>query len=364
MIILRRKLFRLWMLCSILWLAFGLLLLVDDQRPNIFFLSPPIMLFLAGLGLSWIWERFGEPHWLRLPEHFRRGLLRAYLVIAVPWVAWYGYQIYDFVQGHHYWHWRDISHSFWSLLIVPIGGPVCLLALFWVLSGFRKPVPGTNGALTRDGQSQASGPSPEAEAIYRRLDRLMTDEKAQIDGLPEPFRSEVLSGIDCDEITGATGEFGRDPRNPIPVNGPLGEMIYLSNLRTATSQQIMFHRLGSFAKIDAYETASLDGTAWDVFFLDLYHPRKSRRAPTGYRIAADAEREKLFFGANEFVASFPDQLPNAISNTNERLIGGRMRPRQIREAVEQINFVRPAGHLTRLNSVMAMLEAKADPRGL
>src|SRR5271167_3776003 len=33
---------------------------------------PPIVLFLAGLGLVRIWERFGEAHWLRLPEHLRR----------------------------------------------------------------------------------------------------------------------------------------------------------------------------------------------------------------------------------------------------------------------------------------------------
>jgi hypothetical protein len=203
--------------------------------------------------------------------------------------------------------------------------------------------------------------SPEVEAIFKKLDRLMDDEKAQIDGLPEPFRSEVRSGADCDQIPGAAGEFGRDPQNPIPVNGPLGQMIYLSNLRTATSQKIMFHRLGSFAKIDAYETVSLDGAVWDILLFDLYHPRKSRRAPTGYRIATGAERERLLLGANDFVASFPDQLPDAIANTNERLLGGRMRPRQVREAIERINFMRPADHESRLNSVLAVLRVEARP---
>jgi hypothetical protein len=202
--------------------------------------------------------------------------------------------------------------------------------------------------------------SPEVEAIFKKLDRRMDDEKAQIEGLPEPFRSEVLRGADCDEIAGAIGEFGRDPRNPIPVNGPFGEVIYLSNLRTTSSQQIMFHRLGSVRNVDAYETVSVDGAMWDILFLDLYHPRKSRRAPTGYRIAAAAEGQRLIFGANEFVTDFPNQLQTAIANTNERLLGLRMRP-PVREFIERFSFRRPADHVEELNFFMALLHQKASP---
>src|SRR5262245_39977074 len=158
---------------------------------------------------------------------------------------------------------------------------------------------------------RASRPPPEPEVTFREIDRLMDDETAQIDWLPEPFRSKVLDGAGCDEITRAAGEFGRDPRNPIPVNGPLGEVIYLSNLRLASAQQIMFHCLGSVGKVAAYETVSLDGAVWDILYLDPYHPRKSRRAPIGYRIAQDGEREKLLLGANELVANFPGELPDA-----------------------------------------------------
>src|SRR5258708_7276144 len=42
-----------------------------------------------------------------------------------------------------------------------------------------------------------------------------------------------------------------------------------TNLRTAKSQQIMFHRLGSLGSIDVYETVSLNGAEWDILFLDL-----------------------------------------------------------------------------------------------
>jgi hypothetical protein len=198
---------------------------------------------------------------------------------------------------------------------------------------------------------------PEAEAIFERLHRLMSDEHAQNEKLPEPWKSRVQSGLGCDKLPGATGEFGRHHQNPVPVNGPLGSVLYLSSLRTNHMQCIMFHRLGSVQKTDAYEAVSLDGTIWDVLFLHLYHPRKSRRAPAGYSISKSAER-KLILGTNEWVDGFPLYLQDAIRDTNERLLGLPMRPPAVRKALEQGSFVRPADHQVRLGEVMKILEIK------
>jgi len=208
------------------------------------------------------------------------------------------------------------------------------------------------------GMSESRSVSPEVDAIFEKLHHLMTDENAQNDRLPEPYRSEVVEGSSCDEITGAVGEFGRDFRNPIPVNGPFGQLIYLSNLFTASSEHLIFHRLGSLEKVDAYETVSFDGNVWDVLFLDLYHPRKSRRAPAGYRIAMAGERQPLFFGTNEFAAGFPRHVAEAIRDTNERMIGLPMRPGQIREALDRSSFSRPAEHKKRVGKVMDILDIK------
>jgi hypothetical protein len=314
----------------------------------------------------------------KLPPNVRRGLLRVYLAIVAPWAAWFGYQAFDVYPYGPVW--RNVFLA----LSLPIGGPVLFFAINWVVTGIRKSAPDANAVQPpQEARSQSSHfeikrerssiretnassrqttVSTEVEALFKKLKHLMDNEKAQIDALPESLRLEVLSGADCDEISGATGEFGRDPRNPVPVNGPLGEMIYLSNLRTTASQQILFHRLGSIGNVDAYETVSFDGAVWDIFFFDLYHPRMSRLAPFGYRIAAGAERERVLLGTDEFVASFPDQLPDAISNTSGRLLGGRMRPRQVREAIDRINFRRPSDHQIRLNSVMVMLRTKAVPK--
>ncbi|SRR6266404_4354667 len=76
---------------------------------------------------------FPSPH--KLPLHLRRGLLRIYIAVTVPWIAFFGYRFLDALQ-HPYQH--HASGAFWSLLMVPVGGPISLLVIMWVLAGFRK----------------------------------------------------------------------------------------------------------------------------------------------------------------------------------------------------------------------------------
>ena len=98
--------------------------------------------------------------WLRLPENIRRGLLRLYFATAVPWVAWFGYQILDALDQHPYNAWRYVSGHFWRLLIVPLGGPISLWIVLWVLDGFRKSGQEVGlGESTQEGTAACS-PSP------------------------------------------------------------------------------------------------------------------------------------------------------------------------------------------------------------
>src|SRR5262249_31872827 len=189
-------------------------------------------------------------------------------------------------------------------------GSLTLLRRSW-------PLPVANNSSTTD-RPRAS---PGVADVFGKLHRLMENEKAQNERLPEPYRSEVSRGTDCDELAGAVGEFGRDPRNPIPVNGLLGELIYLSNLQTADSEHVMFHRLGSINKVDIYETVSLDGAMWDILFLHQYHPRKSKRSPSSYQTVPVTERNRVLLGTNDFLATFPHHLPDVVAKTSERLLG-------------------------------------------
>jgi hypothetical protein len=100
-------------------------------------LLPPIILLLASVTIIWAWTRFAKLQWLSLPMHQRRGLLRLYFLVAVPWFAWFGYKSIDGIQHNS----RYGAHAFWSLISVPIGGPILLLVIVWVISGFRKPLP-------------------------------------------------------------------------------------------------------------------------------------------------------------------------------------------------------------------------------
>ena len=209
-----------------------------------------------------------------------------------------------------------------------------------------------------DGSSPQRNESPEADAIFERLHRFLSDERAQNNQLPESYRSKIQEGLDCDEIAGTSGEFGRSVQNPIPVNGPIGEILYLSNLRTKDRTPIMFHRIGSKNGADAFETVSLDGKVWDILFLHLYHPRKSRRAPTGYSIAQGKERQDLFLGTSEFVDGFPRHIQDAARDAFQQWIGFPMRTPELRRALEQGSFNRPKQYQDRLTATLSMLDIK------
>ncbi len=148
------------------------------------------------------------------------------------------------------------------------------------------------------------------------LHRFLNDEHAQNNQLPESYRSEIQGGLDCDEISGASGEFGRSFQNPVPVNGPVGEILYLSNLRMKDRTPIMFHRIGSKNGADAFETVSLDGKVWDVLFLHPISPEKI--SASTHRVQhRTGEGAASFVLGNERVRRW---FPSAYSGRGERCI--------------------------------------------
>lgn len=364
------KAFRAFLWLSLIWAGVAILPSLNDfvrEFPNIEgekafqvvarVLVPPIAILMAGVsvyalgfGLTGIWRKFGAAHWDRLPSNIQRGIARLYAAIAAPWVLYFAYRAVEDAGRY--------SRSKYVVgdLIVLVSLPLFPIALFmiggWVLDGFRKPEsegPFASKSVERPTHKSAS---EKAQAIFEKLNFLLRDEKAQVAFVPEPIRSEILGGSACDEIAGANGEFGRDLRNPIPVNGPLGELVYLTSLSVATSRQpVMFHRLGAIGKIDVFETVSFDAKNWDILFLDFYHPTKSRRAPDGY-VIADHEGTRLPRGTNYFLAEFPTRLPDAIADACEGLIGLRLRPTEVRTVVESSRFSRPASHQARYSSLI------------
>jgi hypothetical protein len=207
-------------------------------------------------------------------------------------------------------------------------------------------------------RTSKSGRTSESDKIFERLHRFLNDEQAQNDQLPEQYRSSVEGGPNCDAVAGAVGEFGRHYRNPIPVNGPIGEILYLSNLIVNKGTPIMFHRIGSKDGVDAFEVVSFDGSVWDILFLHLYHPRKSRKAPIGYMIAQGQDRQDLFRGTNEFVDGFPHHIQDAVREVFQQWVGIPMPNPELRRVLETTSFNRPTNHQTKLTETLQYLDVK------
>jgi hypothetical protein len=105
----------------------------------------------------WAWKRY----WLGLPEHIRKGLLRLYIAVAVPWVAYFAYQIYDAIHRSRYVsHEQEAVRAFWWLLLFPVIAPILFVVISWVLAGFRKSTAGPRESGFGSGQPSAEASNP------------------------------------------------------------------------------------------------------------------------------------------------------------------------------------------------------------
>jgi hypothetical protein len=183
----------------------------------------------------------------------------------------------------------------------------------------------------------------DAEAVLEKIRSFMLVEEAQNRAYSAAFQQMMAAGGAVDEIAGAVGEFGRDIRNPIPVNGPTGELVYISRMALPGGCTMMGHRLGSIDTIDVYETVALDGSRWDLLFFDPYHMRKSKRLPSGYQVTRVAQ--PFLLATNMAVPAFPLGMYEAMSECTARVIGISLVSPQLREERLFRGFSRPLGHL-------------------
>lgn len=169
---------------------------------------------------------------------------------------------------------------------------------------------------TRSSRSEPRRSDPDSELNKLAL-ALLSDEVRHNEMLHPTISQMAQAGEACDEAAGSSGDFGTTPTNPIPVNGVIGELLYLSSLRCVSGRQperVFFHRLGSVSRpvslgfigppFDVYETVSGNGR-WGFLFFDSYHPRKSRKAPDGYVLATPPSAPFLFTGTHLRVEEFP-----------------------------------------------------------
>ncbi|MGP8267300.1 MAG: hypothetical protein ACLQOQ_15180 [Beijerinckiaceae bacterium] len=206
--------------------------------------------------------------------------------------------------------------------------------------------------------------SPEVQRIFEKTRRFLDDEPAQNSALPEHYRQALAENPSCDSVPNAFGEFGRTLTNPIPVNGPVGQLVYLSRLETSDGSAIAFHRLGAFDKVDVFEVVSESGRHWDVLYLSLYFSRKSRHVPSGYRIITDKGRRGLIRGTTLHVDGFPKGIYSAALECTKRLIGIPIGDSRLKAIEARNDLVRPRKHVEALSQLefTSQTTAPPDPR--
>lgn len=184
-------------------------------------------------------------------------------------------------------------------------------------------------------------------------DESLEDQRKDLEKYPDMLMEAALKGLDCDVLPNATGEFGKTITNPIPVNGPTGEIKYLNRLGTSDGG-LIFHRLGSYNEVDIYEVVSHGGKFWDILYLDMAHPRRSTKAPSGYAFKKFHEiysRWTVGYCTN----SFDEDFPFGLSRFIERQLGGTLSEKFAKKYEEVVKdrtkFVRPSEHIERLKQI-------------
>lgn len=159
-----------------------------------------------------------------------------------------------------------------------------------------------------------------ALAILDKVFQFLDSEAKQNSSLPPPLQEILRRATPCDQIAGRPGEFGRSSTNPIPVNGPIGEILYLSRLRSLAGLPILFHRLESKEEVDIYEVLRLEDDRRELLYLSMYYPRRSRLPPAGYKLVKALDNKNPIFGVNFRVKNFPAALDWHIREWQSKVI--------------------------------------------
>ena len=192
----------------------------------------------------------------------------------------------------------------------------------------------------------------EVDRLMRKIWKLIKDEDYQNSLLNDLIKPAIINGANVDKLSDATGHFGFEKNNPIPVNGAIGEIAYLSQLETHQGEHLLFHRIGAINKIDVFEAVTYSGSYWSLFFLAFFHPRRSRLAPEGLCLG----QPKQFSGFNKYCSNFPYDFPEKKESESESGLSmayiplGNILP-QIKNQV----FQRTDEHLVKINTVKNLL---------
>ena len=125
--------------------------------------------------------------------------------------------------------------------------------------------------------------------------------------------------------------------------------------RRGSGQRILFHRLGAIDNVDVFEAVTFDGSGWFIFFVDLYHPRRSRLTPDGFRFTKDVAQ---FSGFHKFCENFPyDFVEKKASERESGLSMAYIAISKVSDQIQNRVFNRPLAHKAKLDLVKSRLSS-------
>jgi hypothetical protein len=187
------------------------------------------------------------------------------------------------------------------------------------------------------------------------INRMIDDEKFQLEFLNPVMKEMIESAPAYDKDPNGTGPFGFIETNPIPVNGPIGQLAYLSKLETHSGQRILFHRLGAMGTVDVFEAVSFNGCEWFILFVEFYHPRRSRLTPDGFRFTQELGQ---FSGFTNFCEDFLyDFIEKKGSMRDSGLSMAYIAVSKVSDQIQNRVFTRPLAHKAKLEVVKSRLSS-------
>lgn len=206
--------------------------------------------------------------------------------------------------------------------------------------------------------SNLFGGNKEDKAVREALTqihRILDDEAFQLELVHPDMRAMLESAPAYDKDPNGTGPFGYIETNPVPVNGPIGQLAYLSKLETQFGQRILFHRLGAIGTIDVFEAVTFNGAEWFILFVDLYHPRRSCLTPDGFRFTKDVAQ---FSGFHKFCENFPyDFVEKKASERESGLSMAYIASSKVSDQIQNRVFNRSLAHKAKLDLVKSRLSS-------
>ncbi len=186
-----------------------------------------------------------------------------------------------------------------------------------------------------------------------KIHRILEDEEFQLEMLHPIMKAKIEAAPAYDRDPNGTGPFGFVETNPIPVNGPIGQLAYLSKMETNRGERILFHRIGAVNTIDVFEAVTFSGSEWFIFFVDLYHPRRSRLTPDGFRFTQEVGQ---FSGFHKYCRDFPyDFVEMKQSESESGLSMAYIAISKVTGPIQNGVYQRPLAHKAKLDLVRSRL---------